>query len=107
MAWPTAATGNLMARVVTYIEGDVPLELTPVAGGTAIPFVHNPRSNEWGPAGGGSDVLMTLDVMARTELTVNAAYTYGGRTWTVTESKPDAMAGAIYHYRTLLEAHVA
>lgn len=93
------------AAFASYAEGESPLQLTPVAGGSAVPFIHDEDAVELETteAGGLDRVLMT--VMVRTLISTASQYTWGDHTWTVVQVERDYMGGEQWPHRVFLERH--
>lgn len=92
-------------RFARYAEGQQPALLTPVGGGTGIPFTHDSRRIEARETQAGTLDYQVLIAMVRTRLETAAQYTHDGETWTVESCEPDKMGGAAWPYRAVLVGH--
>lgn len=100
-----AAFAGYANRFAAFAEGRVPVQLTPVGGGLAVPFVHDARKVDLeATQAGGLDRKM-LYAMVRSRLETAAQYTHDGETWTVESCEPDVMGGAAWPYRAVLVGH--
>lgn len=95
-------------KLASFLEGETPNELTPVAGGDAIPFNHDGERREFFvPEGSQTRIGRTfLDVSTRSALALGASYTWNGQTWeVVTNDRSDVGAGkGIRHYTLVRHA---
>lgn len=85
---------GVFGRLGTYLQGEVPLQLTPVAGGDPVPFNHDGivREIDDGPAPG-VIVKEMIRVSTQTPLALNADYDWDGKRWQAWK-KTDHRVGA-------------
>lgn len=90
-----------------YLMGDTPDSLTPVAGGDAVPFVHDGRTEKARTTEDGVLIIVwelvafvTGDCPA-----VGAQFTWGGETWQVAATDPHRCAGANWPHAVTLTSH--
>lgn len=97
-----AAVADRFAR---YVEGAVPLALTPAAGGAAVPFSLDQETTGYDDTPAGALATVRLGAMVRTALTQSAVYTYGGHSWTCETSTRYAAGGVAWPYYATLVRH--
>jgi hypothetical protein len=94
-------------RFAEYAEGESPLELVPVDGGAAIPFMHQDEETKAEVTEAGLLRTGVLEVMVRQRLTIGALYIYRALTWQVAATNDDVMAGTDWPHRAELVRHAA
>lgn len=105
MALDGAAFAGWADRLTRYLEGKTPLELVPVGGGAAVPFVHDARREDPSLLEPGMLDRPVLIVMTRQRLETAAQYLHDGGQWTVEDVDPEAMAGTPWPHRATLVRH--
>jgi len=85
MALAGTAWAAQFSALRSYLAGDTPNELTPVAGGTAIEFNHNGIFRDSLDTQAGPVVQVRLEVSTTTALALKSSYTWDGQTWEVVD----------------------
>ena len=94
------------SRWASYVEGAVPMALTPSAGGAAVPFSLDQETHGFDETEAGAMATVRLGVMVRAQLTQSAVYTYDGHSWTCETSSKYAAGGVAWPYYATLVRHV-
>jgi len=96
---------RVVGRLVTFLEGEVPLELVPVAAGDPVTFVHGKRELFTEATDSGLIRGERLEVMASTSAALASQWTYDGHEWLVEGCEADKMGGVAWPYKIRLVRH--
>lgn len=106
MALNGAGFAGYADAFATFARGVTPDSLTPIDGGTELPFLHDSEREEAASTEAGLVTSCVLVAYVQERLAVGAQYTWSGDTWQVARVDAGRAGGYALPYRTELVRHV-